>query len=64
MFVKNWKEVYKSFAVIFPAATLGINNALEVSLSLQLIPDMYKPVVALVMGALGWVISQNNIKGE
>lgn len=62
MLVKNWKEVWKSYAVLLPAVVLAIYNVLDVSIDANLIPIAYMPFVLVVSGALGWVIKQNNIK--
>lgn len=62
MLVKNWKEVWKSYAVLLPAVVLAIYNVLDVSIDANLIPITYMPIVLVIFGALGWVVKQNNIK--
>ncbi len=62
MVVKNWKEVWKSYAVLFPAVALSIHTILEAYLASTLVPESYLPVLVVVSGGLGWVIKQSNIK--
>lgn len=62
MVVKNWKEVWKSYAVLFPAVALAIHTILEAYVSSTLVPEAYLPILVLVTSGLGWVIKQNNIK--
>ncbi len=62
MVVKNWKEVWKSYAVLFPAVALAIHTILEAYVSITLVPEAYLPILVLVTSGLGWVIKQNNIK--
>jgi hypothetical protein len=60
--VSNWKEVYKSYAVLFPAVAVAAINILDASVSANLVPTSLIPVVVLFTGGLGWVIRQNNIR--
>lgn len=62
MIVKNWKEVWKSYAVLFPAVALSIHTILEAYLNSTLVPEAYLPVLVVVSSGLGWVIKQSNIK--
>ena len=62
MVVKNWKEVWKSYAVLFPAVALAIHTILEAYVSSTLVPEAYLPVLVVVSSGLGWVIKQSNIK--
>ena len=62
MFVKNWKEVYKSLAVWLPFIATGILAALNHANDVQIIPVEYVPLVVVITSALGWVIKQPNIR--
>lgn len=59
MFVKNWKQVYKSLAVWLPVVVLAGIEAANAAMGLDLVPAPMVPVVAGITGAVGWVISQN-----
>lgn len=60
--VSNWKEVWKSYAVLLPAVALSIHTILEAYLGSTLVPEAYLPVLVVVSSGLGWVIKQSNIK--
>ena len=60
--VSNWKEVWKSYAVIFPTLALIVHNTLEIYIGSSLVPEEYLPIMIIVSSGLGWVIKQNNIK--
>ena len=62
MLVKNWKEVWKSYAVLFPAVALSIHTILEAYVGSTLVPEAYLPILVVVTSGLGWVIKQSNIK--
>lgn len=62
MIVKNWKEVWKSYAVLFPAVALAIHTILEAYAGSTLVPEEYLPILVVVTSGLGWVIKQSNIK--
>ena len=62
MLVKNWKEVWKSYAVLFPAVALAIHTILEAYVGSTLVPEAYLPILVVVSSGLGWVIKQSNIK--
>ena len=62
MVVKNWKEVWKSYAVLFPAVALAIHTILEAYVSSTLVPEEYLPILVVITSGLGWVIKQSNIK--
>lgn len=62
MIVKNWKEVWKSYAVLFPAVALSIHTILEAYVGSTLVPEEYLPILVVVTSGLGWVIKQSNIK--
>lgn len=62
MIVKNWKEVWKSYAVLFPAVALAIHTILEAYAGSTLVPEAYLPILVVVTSGLGWVIKQSNIK--
>ena len=62
MVVKNWKEVWKSYAVLFPAVALSIHTILEAYVGSTLVPEAYLPILVVVSSGLGWVIKQSNIK--
>lgn len=56
--VSNWKQVYKSLAVILPTVIVAIYTGLvEVGYIAPLEP-MYTTVIVAVAGALGWTIKQ------
>lgn len=62
--VKNWKEVYKSLAVIVPTVATGAYAITDWALGAGVVPPQYLPVVVAVSGTLGWIIKQNSIKKE
>ena len=62
MVVKNWKEVWKSYAVLFPAVALAIHTILEAYVGSTLVPEAYLPILVVITSGLGWVIKQSNIK--
>ena len=62
--VSNWKQVYKSLAVILPTVVTGAYAVTEWALGAGVVPTEYLPLVVAVSGALGWVIKQNGIKKE
>lgn len=62
MLVKNWKEVWKSLAVWFPAIVTAIYSFLEYSTSNDIIPVQFLPVAVVVSSILGWIIKQNSIR--
>lgn len=64
MLVKNWKEVWKSYAVLFPAVALAIHTILEAYVGSTLVPEEYLPILVVITSGLGWVIRQSNIKKE
>lgn len=64
MIVKNWREVYKSFAVWFSVLGTIIYQASLTLLDAGTIPPDLEPIVAGVSGALGWIISQPYIKKQ
>lgn len=64
MIVKNWREVYKSFAVWFPVVATIIYQALLTLLDAGTIPPNLEPLVVGVSGALGWIIRQPYIKKQ
>ena len=56
--VSNWKEVYKSLAVILPTVIVALYTGLvEIGYIAPLDP-MYTTVIVAVAGALGWTIKQ------
>ena len=60
--VSNWKEVWKSYAVIFPTLSLIVHNILEIYIGSSLVSEEYLPILVIVSSGLGWIIKQNNIK--
>ena len=62
MVVKNWKEVWKSYAVLFPAVALAFHTILEAYVGSTLVPEAYLPILVVITSGLGWVIKQSNIK--
>lgn len=62
--VSNWKEVYKSLAVILPTVIVALYTGLvEIGYIAPLEP-MYTTIIVAVAGALGWTIKQPNLKGK
>lgn len=56
--VSNWKEVYKSLAVILPTVIVALYTGLvEIGYITPLDP-MYTTAIVAVAGALGWTIKQ------
>ena len=60
--VRNWKEVWKSYAVLFPAIALTVHNILEAYIGSSLVPEEYLPIVVIISSGLGWIIKQKDIK--
>ena len=62
--VSNWKEVYKSLAVILPTVIVAMYTGLvEIGYIAPLDP-MYITVIVAVAGALGWTIKQPNLRNK
>lgn len=62
--VSNWKEVYKSLAVILPTVIVALYTGLvEIGYIAPLEP-MYITLIVAVAGALGWTIKQPNIRNK
>lgn len=62
--VSNWKEVYKSLAVILPTVIVALYTGLvEIGYIAPLDP-MYTTIIVAVAGALGWTIKQPNIRNK
>lgn len=62
MLVKNWTQVYKSLAVWLPILGSGIFVMLQNTLDAGHIPEGSVVIVGGILGVLGWVIKQPNIK--
>ena len=57
-FIKNWKDMWQSYAIWLPAlATFVVLNG-DYMLQYNLVPDDFIPMVVLVTGFLGRVIKQ------
>lgn len=62
--VSNWKEVYKSLAVILPTVIVALYTGLvEIGYIAPLEP-MYITIIVTVAGALGWTIKQPNLRNK
>ena len=62
--VSNWKEVYKSLAVILPTVIVALYTGLvEIGYITPLDP-MYTTVIVAVAGALGWTIKQPYLRSR
>lgn len=62
--VSNWKEVYKSLAVILPTVIVALYTGLvEIGYITPLEP-MYTTIIVAVAGALGWTIKQPKMKSR
>lgn len=62
--VSNWKQVYKSLAVILPTVIVALYTGLvEIGYITPLDP-MYTTIIVAVAGALGWTIKQPNMKNR
>lgn len=58
LIVSNWKEVYKSLAVILPTVIVALYTGLvEIGYIAPLDP-MYTTLIVAVAGSLGWTIKQ------
>lgn len=62
--VSNWKQVYKSLAVMLPTVATGAYAITDWALGAGVVPPQYLPVVVAVSGTLGWIIKQKGIKKE
>lgn len=62
LIVSNWKQVYKSLAVVLPTVVTGAYTITDWALGAGVVPPQYLPVVVAVSGALGWAIKQSNMK--
>lgn len=60
--VDNWKQVYKSLAVLLPTAATVIYAGLVETGQISPIDPMYITIIVGIAGALGWTIKQPNIK--
>ena len=62
--VSNWKEFYKSLAVILPTVIVALYTGLiEIGYIAPLEP-MYITIIVAVAGALGWTIKQPNLRNK
>lgn len=60
--VSNWKEVYKSLAVILPTVIVALYTGLVEMGYITPLDPMYTTIIVAVSGALGWTIKQPYIK--
>lgn len=60
--VSNWKQVYKSLAVMLPTVATGAYAITDWALGAGVVPPQYLPIVVAVSGTLGWTIKQSNMK--
>lgn len=61
MLVKNWKEMWKSYAVLLPAVITAILLVIDSSVANNLIPTEFLPIVVFLSGFLGRIIRQYNL---
>lgn len=62
--VSNWKDVYKSLAVIIPTVIVALYTGLvEIGYIAPLEP-MYITLIVAVAGALGWTIKQPYLRNK
>lgn len=62
--VSNWKQVYKSLAVVLPTVIVALYTGLvEIGYITPLDP-MYITIIVAVAGALGWTIKQPSLKDK
>lgn len=64
LIVSNWKEVYKSLAVILPTVIVALYTGLVEMGYIAPLDPMYTTVIVAVAGALGWTIKQPYLKGK
>lgn len=62
LLVSNWKQVYKSLAVILPTVATVIYSGLVETGQINELNPLYVAVIVAVAGSLGWVIPQKGIK--
>lgn len=62
--VKNWKEVYKSLAVILPTVIVALYTGLVEMSYIAPLEPMYITIIVAVAGALGWTIKQPNMRNK
>lgn len=59
--VSNWKEAYKSLAVILPTLAVFALSLLDAAMQTNLVPVEYLPIVVAVSGFIGRIIKQPKI---
>ena len=62
--VDNWKQVYKSLAVLLPTAATVIYAGLVETGQIAPLEPMYITIIVAVAGALGWTIKQPNLRNK
>lgn len=60
--VSNWKEVYKSLAVILPTIIVAIYTGLVDLGHIAPLEPVYITVIVAIAGTLGWTIKQPNMR--
>lgn len=61
MLIKNWKQMWKSYAVLLPALATAILLLVDASVANGFIPIELTPVVVFVSGWAGRAIKQYNL---
>lgn len=59
--VSNWKEAYKSLAVILPTLAVFVLSLLDAAMQTNLVPVEYLPIVVAVSGFIGRIVKQPSI---
>ena len=62
--VSNWKDVYKSLAVILPTVIVALYTGLVEMGYITPLEPMYTTIIVAVAGALGWTIKQPNLRNK
>lgn len=59
--IKNWKQMYKSAAVILPAVVLAILTIISAMIDSEIVPSTWLPFIVLASGFVGRIVRQNNL---
>ena len=61
MLVKNWKQMWKSYAVLLPALVSAILLVLDETIAHGVFPETWLPVAIFISGFVGRIIKQDNL---
>lgn len=64
LIVSNWKDVYKSLAVVLPTVIVALYTGLVEIAYIAPLEPMYITLIVAVAGALGWTIKQPNLRNK